>query len=258
MPLAQVLLQHWLVRVQGWKARRHMATRQVPWAHTPEQQWEPSVQGPSRALQVVSQRPPRHRWLQQSMLVVQAPPGFSQVRSQREEKLQRLPAQHQEVLRQNTPVPAQETCRHTPAEQLREQHSSSVAQVAPSREQDVAVRQTPLEHISPSQHPAPQACPSTEQVAPAWQVPLEQVRPSQHPLPQGCPRGEQRVGARQVPAVHVSPAQHPLPQGCPSALQVVAAWQVPSVQREPVQHSPSYTQRLPVGRQTQVPPEQSM
>jgi len=213
MPLAQVLLQHWLVLVQGWKARRHMAMRQVPWAHTPEQQWEPWVQGPSRGLHVVSQRPPRQRWLQQSMLVVQTPPGFSQVRSQREEKLQRLPAQHQEVLRQNTPVPAQETCRQMPAEQLREQHSPSVAQVAPSGEQVVAVRQTPLEHISPSQQPAPQACPSTEQVAAAWQVPLVHVSPSQQPAPQGCPRGEHRVGARQVPALHVSPSQHPLPQG---------------------------------------------
>lgn len=213
MPLSQVLLQHWLVRVQGWKARRHMVIRQVPCAHEPEQQCEPWVQGPSRGLHVVSQRPLMHRWLQQSMLVVQTPPGFSQVRSQREEKVQRLPAQHQEVSRQNTPVPAQDTWRQMPAEQLREQQSPSVVQVAPSREQVVAVRQTPLEHISPSQHPAPQACPSTEQVAPVWQVPLVQVRPSQHPAPQGCPRGEHTVGARQVPALHVSPAQHPLPQG---------------------------------------------
>ena len=77
-----------------------MAMRQVPLPQTPEQQCEPRVQWSSSWLHVVSQRPLRQRWLQQSTLVVQALPGFSQVASQREEKLQRLPAQHHDVLRQ--------------------------------------------------------------------------------------------------------------------------------------------------------------
>lgn len=228
-------------------------------AHTPEQQWLPERHAPRSGLHAVSQRPFMHRWLQQSTAVVQVAPGSAQIaRAQRESKPQVLPAQHHEVLRQKPPTPAQATWRQIPAEQLRLQHSLSAAQVAPSRPQVVAVRHTPLEHISPSQHPAPQGCPSREQVIGAWHVPLLHERPAQQPAPQGCPRSAQVVGVWQVPLTHERPAQQPVPQGWPAALQVVAAWQVPAVQREPVQHSPSNTQRLPSARHAHVPPEQSM
>jgi len=39
---SQRLSQHWLVAVQRWRRRMHMAWRQVPsLAQTPEQQWLP-------------------------------------------------------------------------------------------------------------------------------------------------------------------------------------------------------------------------
>lgn len=163
------------------------------------------------------------RWLQQSTLVVQVSPGSAQVEAQRESNPQRVPAQHQEVLRQKPPAPAQATCRQIPAEQLRLQHSPSAAQVAPSRPQVVAVRHTPLEHMSPSQHPVPQGCPSTEHVTGAWQLPLTHESPAQQPAPHGCPRSAQVEGVWHVPPTHESPAQQPPPHACPAALHVVDA-----------------------------------
>lgn len=135
-----------------------------------------------------------HRWLQQSTLVVQVAPRSAHTDLQRVSEPHALPAQHHEVLRQKPPTPAHATCRHTPAEQLRLQHCASAVQVAPSREQVVAVRHTPLVHWSPSQHPLPHACPSTEQVTGAWQLPLTHSRPAQHPPPQGWPRSPHAGG----------------------------------------------------------------
>jgi hypothetical protein len=81
----------------------------VPLPHTPEQQWLPVVHAPLIGLQVVSQRPPVQRWLQQSTWVVHAAPGSTQARAQRESKPQRLPAQHAELVRQNPVSPAHAT-----------------------------------------------------------------------------------------------------------------------------------------------------
>lgn len=226
--------------------------------HTPEQQWLPVVQAPLRGLQVVSHRPEVQRWLQQSTWVVHVAPGSTHARAQRESKPQRLPAQHAALLRQNPVSPAHATWRQTPSEQLRLQHSPSAAQVEPSRPQVLAVRHTPLVHISPSQQPLPHGWPSTAQVTGAWHEPLTHVRPVQQPEPQGCPRSAQVGGVWQVPLTQVSPAQQPVPQGCPLLAQVVAASQVPALQRLPAQHSPSYTQRLPALRQPQTPLVHSM
>lgn len=230
----------------------------MPLPHTPEQQWLPSVQAPLTGLQVVSQRPAVQRWLQQSTRVVHAAPGWTHAAAQRVSKPQRLPAQHHESLRQKAVAPAHATWRHTPREQLRLQHSPSAAQVAPSRPQVVAVRHTPLVHISPSQQPLPQGCPSTAQVTGAWHDPLTHESPLQQPLPQGCPRSAQVGGVWHDPLTHESPAQQPEPQGCPVLAQVVVASQTPASQRLPAQHSPSKTQRLPALRQPQTPPVQSM
>lgn len=230
MPNSQRLSQHSLVCVQRCRRRTQVDCRQVPLPQTPEQQWLPVVQAPFTGLQVVSQRPAVQRWLQQSTWVVQAAPGSTHDAAQRESKPQRLPAQHQESVRQKAVVPAHATCRQIPREQLRLQQSPSAVQVAPSRPQVVAVRQTPLVHMRPSQQPEPQGCPSTAQVTGAWHEPLMQERPAQHPAPQGCPR----------------------------AAQVVTASQRPALQRLPAQHSPSNTQRLPALRHPQTPPVQSM
>jgi hypothetical protein len=81
----------------------------VPLPHAPEQQWLPVVHAPLIGLQVVSQRPPVQRWLQQSTWVVHAAPGSTQARAQRESKPQRLPAQHAELVRQNPVSPAHAT-----------------------------------------------------------------------------------------------------------------------------------------------------
>jgi hypothetical protein len=77
--------------------------------HTPEQQCEPRRQGPSTALQAVSQRPLRQRWLQQSTSPLHAAPGSSQADSQRELNEHRAPAQHHPVFKQNAPSPTQAT-----------------------------------------------------------------------------------------------------------------------------------------------------
>lgn len=58
------------------------------------------------ALQAVSQRPPMHRWLQQSTSVVQTSPGSMQIEAAHcDEKLHWLPAQQSRVVRQKTPAP---------------------------------------------------------------------------------------------------------------------------------------------------------
>lgn len=154
--------QHWRVAVQGRRAARHMASRQVPSPHTPEQQWLLLAQRWVTALQVVSHLPPRQRWLQQSTSVVHADPGSTQTAgSQVPPKLHCSPAQHHEVLVQNDPFPRHASCRHVPREQLREQQSASAAHVAASATQ--GVRQTPSLHMSPPQQPVPHACPSDAQ-----------------------------------------------------------------------------------------------
>lgn len=72
-----------------------MVSRQLVPLQTPEQQCEFSVHGSRIPLHALSQSPPRQRRLQQSTSVVHAPPGSAQVATQREEKSQRFPAQHQ-------------------------------------------------------------------------------------------------------------------------------------------------------------------
>lgn len=228
---------------------RHVVERQIPPVQRPEQHWLAVVQVPPRPTQVARVHWPTRQLSpeQQSPAVMQSSPDMWHEPALRHRFDRHDPVQQSVVAAQIAFSAKHPERRHTPPEQVPEQHMSFVVHDTP------VPRHTGARHVPEMQLPAQQS-PVVAQVWPVARHVDARQRPPAQALLQHCEAVEHAAPlalhavVRQVPPAQSSPAQQaapPVVHAEPSATQVGGVAQRPERQVRPAQQSPGAVQVAP-------------